>query len=145
MLDAVVPLRDRPALRREGRQGGTMHHRWKSYGLGVLVGVGLALAGCSQFPLAPIEGTTGVVTSNSLAPPIVSFGTDGTVSYIPAPIGFPSGASTVKLASALPTAVTSSASIDGNKGGTVRAGRFSVKVPNGAYAGVATITVSMPD
>jgi len=122
-----------------------MHHCWKSYVLGALVGVGLALAGCSQSPLAPGEDTSIAATSSSLAPPIVSFGADGTVGYVPAPIGFPTGTSTVHLATALPTAVAASASIDGNKGGTVRAGRFSVKVPSGAYAGLATVTVSMPD
>lgn len=124
-----------------------MKHQWKAFlALTLVAGVGLALAGCSTSPLAPPDpalmgGTTGTFTS----PPILTVSSDGTVGYIAAPTGTsPEG---VLAAGSLtgPNYVSSSATINGNRGGTVQAGRFSVTIPPGAYAGTATITVTMAD
>jgi hypothetical protein len=41
--------------------------------------------------------------------------------------------------------LVASAEIDGAKGGTLHAGRFTVTVPAGAYAGTATVTCRLPD
>ncbi len=41
--------------------------------------------------------------------------------------------------------ISSSATVDGMVGGTVRCGRWTVVVPPGAYSGAGTITISVPD
>jgi len=43
------------------------------------------------------------------------------------------------------TRLAATARDDGNLGGTIRAGRYSVMIPPGAFVGPATVTVSMPD
>src|SRR6266850_2367488 len=86
--------------------------------LAILVGVGLVLAGCNRSPLGPDDWA-----------PI------DTMSTLPAE----------SLEAASPTAVRVSASMDGDRGGMLRAGRFSVKVPPGALTGIATVTLTMPD
>lgn len=117
-----------------------MSRRLRASALGLLAGMGLALAGCGQSPVGPgdsaLNGGASVV---STPPPIVSFASDGTVGYVWAPVGAPS------LASPSPRPVSSSKAIEGCRGGTVTAGRFTVKLPPGAFLGVATVTVSMPD
>lgn len=40
---------------------------------------------------------------------------------------------------------TTSAEVDGTLGGVVRSGRWTVVVPPGAFSGVGTITMSVPD
>jgi hypothetical protein len=122
-----------------------MKYRWRASGLAFLAGLGLALGGCSQSPLAPDNPVLNGGTGGSLtSPPILALAADGSVSYVPAPVGTTAGVS-VLAASALPRSVSSSAVIDGSKGGTVRASRFSVKLPAGAFVGSATVTVSMAD
>ncbi|SRR5216117_4149776 len=122
-----------------------MKYRWRASGLAFLAGLGLALGGCSQSPLAPDNlvlngGSGGSFTS----PPILALASDGSVSYVPAPVGA-TAEGTLNLASSLPRSVSSSLKIDGSKGGTVRAGRLSVMLPAGAFSGSATVTVSIPD
>jgi len=109
--------------------------------LAILVGVGLVLAGCNRSPLGPDDSAP----SASVAPPIVAFAPDGTVAYVWAPIDTMSTLPAESLEAASPTAVRVSASMDGDRGGMLRAGRFSVKVPPGALTGIATVTLTMPD
>ena len=117
----------------------------KAPALTLLAAIGLGLSGCSQSPLSPGNPAQGGGTSfNSAMPPIVSFGADGTVDYVVAPVGTADNPS-VNLAGALPTSLRSTANLDGSRGGMVRVGRFSVKIPPGAFIGPATVTMSMPD
>jgi hypothetical protein len=124
-----------------------MDRRWKASGLAVLAGIGLLLSGCSTSPLDP--GASSQTGTGRGAPPVVSFAADGTVNYVDAPCdstGSASTDSTSLIADLLhPNLVSVSARIDGNVGGSVRAGRFTVKVPAGAFVGPATVTVTMPD
>ncbi len=122
-----------------------MNGRWKASALAALVGVGLALAGCGQAPLGPSSiATGGGLGGISLTPPIVTLASNGTVDYVWAPVGA-AVVPSVSLASALPRSVSASAKLDGSKGGTVRAGRFRVALPPGAFSGFATVTVSVAD
>jgi hypothetical protein len=110
--------------------------------LTLLVAIGLLLSGCSQSPLSPENpAQTGL---NSVTPPIVSFAADGTVDYVVAPVDTTDDPS-VTLAGPLPTSLKSTVNVDGSRGGLVRVGRFSVKLPAGAFSGTATVTMSMPD
>ena len=124
-----------------------MSRRLRASALGLLAGIGLSLAGCSQSPLSPVEsGLNGGAGGSSTPPPIVTFASNGTVDYVWAPVGAAVDASaSVSLASTLPRSVSSSQRIDGSRGGTLRAGRFTVKIPAGAFSGPATVTVSMAD
>jgi hypothetical protein len=124
-----------------------MDDRWKASGFAVLAGIGLLLSGCGTSPLGP-GGSSQTGTSRG-APPIVSFAADGTVDYVDAPCDSAGGApadSTPPTPDPLhPNLVSASARIDGSVGGFVRAGRFMVWVPAGAFTGPATVTVTMPD
>jgi hypothetical protein len=119
-----------------------MDHRWRVSGLAVLAAVGLLLSGCGTSPLGPTGSQTG--TASFAAPPIANFAADGTVDYVDAPCDS-TDETPVALDLLPPTAVRGSARIDGSVGGAVRAGRFTVMVPPGAFAGPATITITMPD
>jgi hypothetical protein len=118
-----------------------MKRRWKaSVALALVTGIGLALAGCTQSPLAPSNPLVNGGTTE--APPILTF-TDGTADYVTAPVdsalnGVWAGTPTTRIVSA-------SAVIDGSRGGRVRAGRFSVTLPPGCFEGLAAVTVSMAD
>ena len=116
-----------------------MSRRLRASALGLLAGIGLSLAGCSQSPLTP-----GDLALNGVTPPIVAFASDGTVGYVWAPVGADVDGS-APLPPSLPRRVSASNSIDGSRGGTVKVGRFTVRVPAGAFSGSATVTVSMPD
>ena len=117
----------------------------KAPALTLLAAIGLGLSGCSQSPLSPGNPAQGGGTSfNSAMPPIVSFGADGTVDYVVAPVGTADNPS-VNLASGLPRSVSATVRVDGSRGGVVRAGRFGVKIPPGAFSGLANVTLSMPD
>ena len=122
-----------------------MQRRFRASGLAALVGVALALAGCGQSPLAPdtSSGSAGVLAP--VTPPLVSIAEDGTVSYVTAPVSAGADTASAPLASPPPRSVAATARVDGSLGGTVRAGRFSVMIPPGAFLGPATVTVSMPD
>ena len=120
-----------------------MERRFRASGLAALVGVALALAGCGQSPLAPDTSAGSVLTP--VTPPLVSIAEDGTVSYVTAPVSAGADTASAPLASPPPRSVAATARVDGNLGGTIRAGRYSVMIPPGAFVGPATVTVSMPD
>jgi len=122
-----------------------MERRFRASGLAALVGVALALAGCGQSPLAPDtrSGSPGVLAP--VTPPLVSIAEDGTLSYVTAPVSAGADSASPPLASPPPRSLAATARVDGNLGGTIRAGRFSVMIPPGAFVGPATVTVSMPD
>jgi hypothetical protein len=123
-----------------------MDRRWRASRIAVLVGVGLLLSGCGTSPLGPADSSQGAGTGGSLsAPPVVSFQADGTVDYVDAPCDTTGGILGVLDPLLFPTLAQASALIDGSLGGSVRAGRFTVKVPPGAFSGTATVTVTMPD
>lgn len=117
-----------------------MNFRFRASVLAVLVGAVLVLAGCSKSPLSPEGGSVGIGTP----PPLATFAPDGTVSYVWAPVAqkagdpLPTDTVTVRVAS-------QSCEMNGELGGAVHAGRFTVKVPPGAFTGPATVTISMPD
>jgi len=106
----------------------------------------LALAGCTQYPLAPADPLVvgGAAGKNAESPPILKFSSDGTTDYIQVPAD---SVLNGLWAAGTPTTRTAAgyAVMDGRRGGTVRAGRFTVQVPPGAFSGVAAVTVSMPD
>ena len=113
--------------------------------LTLLAANGLLLSGCSQSPLSPENPAQNAGTGlNSVTPPIVSFGADGTVDYVSAPVETTDSPS-VNLAGSLPASLKSTVNMDGSRGGMVRVGRFTVKLPAGAFSGTATVTLSMPD
>ena len=118
----------------------------KASALTLLAALGLAFSGCSQSPLAPENASSNAGTGpNRVPPPIVSFEADGsTVDYVTAPLDTMVDG-VVHLVGALPTSLKSTVTVDGTRGGLVRAGRFSVKIPPGAFSGTASVTVSMPD
>ena len=121
-----------------------MSHRWMSLGLVVLVGAVLALAGCSQSPLGPVDTDSGD-RFNSVRPPLATFDSDGVMDYVTAPVAAEPDSSPVDVSGSTPTSITATARMDGNEGGTVRAGRFSVTIPAGAFVGPATVTLCVPD
>ncbi|HXL15456.1 MAG TPA: hypothetical protein VN972_05160 [Methylomirabilota bacterium] len=110
--------------------------------LAALVSAGLLLAGCERSPLGPGDSAQSV----SMAPPVVAFTPDGTVDYVWAPIDTVEvEPESIGTASLPPRSLSASVRIDGSRGGMVRAGRFSVKIPAGAVSGTATVTLTMPD
>jgi len=121
-----------------------MNFRWRASALGALVGTILVLGGCSlsQSPLSP--GAPAGNPGTSTPPPIVSFGPGGALGYVWAPAGDQAGAP-LKAGTLTPRFLISASVIDGSRGGTVRAGRFSVMLPPGAFSGLAGIAVSMSD
>jgi len=96
------------------------------------------LLGCGTSPTAPanLGGGGTVIQGGNQSPPILKVNSDGTVSYVSVPRANLSGSTGAQAASA---------KIDGNKGGKVTCGRFSVIVPSGAFIGPATITISVAD
>ncbi|HYR51896.1 MAG TPA: hypothetical protein VET83_04710 [Candidatus Dormibacteraeota bacterium] len=118
-----------------------MKFRLRASALAVLVGTVVVLAGCSKSPLSPGDGGS---LGRLMPPPVATFSEDGTVAYVWAPVAqkagdpLPSDTATVR-------GVSRSCDMDGEKGGTLQVGRFSLNVPPGALAGPATVTISMPD
>jgi len=96
------------------------------------------LLGCGTSPTAPanLGGGGTVIQGGNQSPPILKVNSDGTVSYLSVPRANLSGTTGGQSASA---------KIDGNKGGKVTCGRFTVIVPPGAFIGPATITISVAD
>jgi len=74
----------------------------------------------------------------TLSPPLLTVQQDGTADFVQV-----SGSETV--VAVVPDPLTASARIDGIKGGKLDCGRFTVIVPPGAYFGIASITISIPD
>jgi len=96
------------------------------------------LLGCGTSPTAPTNlGGGALVQGGNSSPPMIKVNADGTVSYVQV--------SNANLGDAIKPAQTASAKIDGNKGGKVGCGRFTVIVPPGAYIGPATVTISIND
>lgn len=94
------------------------------------------LLGCGTSPTAPQNLGGSLVQGGNSSPPMLKVNPDGSVSYVQL---------TQVNASGTIAAQSSSAKIDGNRGGTVTCGRFTVIVPPGAFVGPATITVSVAD
>jgi hypothetical protein len=118
----------------------------KASALAALICVGLVLAGCGQSPLAPGETGQGGVTVHS-TPPVVTLAGDGTVDYVQAPVESTLTEDVNEDINivAYPKAERVSVRVAGSRGGAVRAGRFSLKIPPGAFEGDATVTITMPD
>jgi len=117
-------------------------HRWRTTaGLALVAGIGLALAGCARSPLAvPNGGAAGTYAS----PPIITVSSDGTLGYVPAPVGM-AAEGALRGGRLTSRSLSVSATVEGARGGTIRAGRFSVQIPAGAFSGSATVMVSMAD
>lgn len=99
------------------------------------------LGGCGMSPVGPVQAPP---TSSSTAgitgsPPIVSVSSSGGVAYT-----LVSPERNANLAGSTGSATTS-ARIDGNRGGTLTCGRFTLVVPPGAFIGPATITMNVAD
>ncbi len=114
----------------------------------------LGLAGCVANPIAPVlEPSAGTAAPASSDPPVLTVGSDGTADFTTAPPESTTDADLLLLdeslvqavATELPAALLTSASIDGAKGGTLRCGRFRLDIPAGAFAGTATIQMAQPD
>ncbi len=83
------------------------------------------VAGCGRQPLAPLPAASGAYVNPTFAR------VDDTKSG--------------SLAMSSTGPVTGSGDVDGDTGGEVCVGRFRVIVPAGAFEGLATITVTVPD
>lgn len=116
----------------------------------------LALAlgpGCWTNPAGPVEtgGGAGWSQSPPVEDPLVLTTVSGTADFVTAPTDSATelALETLKAAEGLlplpDGGLVASAEIDGAKGGTLHAGRFTVTVPRGAYTGTATITCRLPD
>lgn len=81
-------------------------------------------AGCARQPLAPLAHETGTYDHPRFAQVNDAAMTAGETP---------------------PGPLTGSGNIDGGQGGEVQVGRFRVIVPPGAFAGNATITITIPD
>jgi len=101
--------------------------------LSALVGCGSTLTG----PQAP-SNEAQAPADTTLSPPLLTVQQDGSTDFVQV-----SGSETV--VAVVPDPETASAKIDGIKGGKVGCGRFTVIVPPGAYFGIATITITIPD
>ena len=106
-----------------------------------------ALAGCGEMTTAPESAGGSEVQNPSGGPMVLQVGADGNAHWVampdaflaPTPIQY--GDATFDPARAL----TVSNRIDGSVGGRLVCGRFVASVPAGAFDGVGTITMSMPD
>jgi hypothetical protein len=98
------------------------------------------LAGCGNTPLGPVQAPTASVSTGGAltSPPIVNVSPDGDVTFTQVD---PNGAHR----SGTTSSASTSAKIDGNKGGTLTCGRFSLVIPPGAFIGPATVTMSVSD
>lgn len=114
----------------------------------VLTTLLLAVAdtGCNTAPTSPLSSGGGVVAPPSDGPPILKVNADGSTSFVAIPSALQSGAT------AVPGSVFDSsrslfvsARVDGAVGGRLVCGRYVATVPPGAFAGVGTITMWLPD
>ncbi len=119
-----------------------MRIRTQASTVGLLVAAALVFAGCGKSPLSP--GSAAGLVGMSTPPPVAHIETDGTVSYVWAPVAAKAGEA-LPDSGPHPCLNGSGALVDGAVGGEVRAGRFSVKIPPGAFSGAAVVTVTMPD
>jgi len=103
----------------------------------------VAAAGCGTSPTSPLATGGGTATPPS-SPEVLKVNADGSVSFVLLP---PMLLSSTPIPSDYdPTrAVVVTARVDGAVGGRVVCGRFVATVPAGAFAGVGTITMTLPD
>lgn len=107
----------------------------------------LALAGCGEMATAPEPAGGGEVQSNSSGPMVLKVGADGSAQWVAMPDAY-LAPTPIQYGDANfdPSRVlTVSKRIDGAVGGRIVCGRFVASVPAGAFDGVGTITMSMPD
>lgn len=109
--------------------------------------------GCGTSPVEPDPVTSGDPGGGDPAPAptgpeILVINPDGSVSYTRPPDESGSSAAGALRGAVLPAADRSlkqSAVMDGAVGGKLRCGRFVLLVPDSAFAGTGTVTMSMPD
>ncbi|HSQ60851.1 MAG TPA: hypothetical protein VLT84_10535 [Acidobacteriota bacterium] len=105
----------------------------------------VALAGCGTSPTAPPSGDQAVVAQG---PEVLKVHADGSTSFVPmsavryAPTPLPGGSELIFD----PTRrLTVTAEIDGAVGGRLICGPYVLTFPAGVFAGVGTVTMTMPD
>jgi hypothetical protein len=107
----------------------------------------VAVVGCGGSPTSPLA-TGGGTTSPSAGPPVLKVNADGSVTFVTIPPALRSGSVYRPYDGSLfdpSRALTVSESVDGALGGRLVCGRFVATVPPGAFVGVGTITMSLPD
>jgi hypothetical protein len=119
------------------------------YRLALATATLLALAGCGTQPLAPGSlaggaGTDATVVESS-GPPILTFASDGTATFTPAPMDAPREDAHELLGLLNSLLSTTFKVIDGLLGGTVTNGRYSVEIPAGAIDGSGKVSLVMVD
>jgi hypothetical protein len=113
----------------------------------VTVLLAVAAAGCGTSPTSPLATGGGTVTPAS-GPQVLKVNADGSVSFVSLPPALLSP-TPIPLDNNLTydprRVVVVTARVDGAVGGRVICGRFVATVPAGAFAGVGTITMTLPD
>ena len=89
--------------------------------------VSLLAVGCSELPTQPVVENSAAPDANQV---MAARSADLSRIVPPAP---------------QPGATSNQARIQGNRGGVVVAGKFAVVIPPGAYSGMATVRVDVPD
>jgi len=119
-------------------------NRWPLSTLWFLVAVGLVLGGCSQSPLAPRDPNS---VTTAVAPPIAQFADDGSLGYVGTPGDSlpPEHNPDTTATPQRPNAIRTMAKVSCDRGGALRAGRFTLKIPAGALPEDAVVALSMPD
>lgn len=108
--------------------------------------LGIALVGCTDLPFEP-SAEAPASSNGSSELPVLTVAPDRGVAYDSLPSGeelyqkYPYSVYPVDGSPALSV----SAKIDGSAGGSLRGGRFVLRVPAGAYDGIATVTMTLPD
>ncbi len=107
--------------------------------------MGWMLNGCSNSPLAPVSQGTGSAGGGGFS--VLTVSPTGSVGFVPAPTATALVSRTgANLAGATGDRYLANAAvIDGALGGVLQCGRYTLKVPPGAYAGAATITMTLAD
>ncbi|HET9950191.1 MAG TPA: hypothetical protein VFS09_00205 [Candidatus Eisenbacteria bacterium] len=109
--------------------------------------LGIAAVGCNSTPTAP-AGSGGGGTAPYDSPPLLQIEADGSASWVSLPVALRSGSPGTSYDDATfdpSRRLSASVTIDGTLGGRVVCGRYVATVPAGAFAGVGTITMTLPD
>ncbi len=132
-----------------------MKRSWKQgLGIAAVLVLAIGLAGCMGNPIAPdLQPSSGDPAPATSDPPVLTVNSDGTADFTSAPPESTTDAELTLMdqslvqavATELPAALLTSASVDGAKGGTLRCGRFRLDIPAGAFSGTATIQMAQPD